>query len=258
MTHITTHDSHHITTHDSHDRASLGLHEYDESRLCFTSLLDLQQARLERERERERAREGGTAAAEGGGAEKEKEKSGVEAAAADIKTTEKWLKKLKKAEIDYKNRDKSIGKRISKGLFEGKDEIIVPKKEGKEKETVSHTQSHDDDEYVVVPEKNENEKGSTILPNSGSDVAGRSDEDDDTTPTNVPGPQGTPPPALLQRSPPHASKNTGTDTDTDTSAAAAGAKAGAVHPLVRNLHTYQLYYYSAVLAASVAIGLQIL
>ena len=222
----------------SNIRASLGLHEYSESRLCFASLLELQQAALARAQEAEEVDEVGKAT-------------------ADVKTTEMWLKKLKKAESDYKNRDKSIGKRISKGLFEGKDEIIV----AKEKESVSS------DQKVERPREEEEVEGKKtgMLPgdsDSGGSSSSSSMKFEDMSAgespvaeTNLSAISNTE--TVLRDKETEASNIT----RTDTSSAAPPrpvAGAGAVHPLVQSLHTYQLYFYSAVLVASVAVGLQIL
>mmetsp|Transcript_20844 Transcript_20844/g.35107 ORF Transcript_20844/g.35107 Transcript_20844/m.35107 type:complete len:461 (+) Transcript_20844:124-1506(+) len=215
-------------------KASLGLHEYSESRMCFTTLLELQKGFLERLTSSEHVDAGE-----------------VKKAEDDILSTQKWLKKLKKAEIDYKNRDKSIGKRISKGLFEGKDAIDVKEKVKTRDPEKQHPLSNPSDSgsgrasvngagasnEVTSPRKVTTSEGKAV-PNvqSGKDDAIRHVQAPATPTTD--------------------------SSDSDGSSAASShplpAKQGNIHPIIKNMHDFQMYYYTAVFVASFAIGLSIL
>ena len=69
-----------------------------------------------------------------------------QAIASEIADTEKWLRKVRKAEIEYRNRDKSIGQKISKGLFHGKDAVedINEKNELAHKKEIAEINLRDD------------------------------------------------------------------------------------------------------------------
>jgi hypothetical protein len=205
-------------------RASLGLHEYSESRMCFTSLLDIQKQVLQQVSSQD-----------------DVDSAEVKKAEDDILTTEKWLKKLKKAEIDYKNRDKSIGKRISKGLFEGKDEIDVVKQKTS-KEVLANVES--------TTKIDENETLSKIdTGNSISQVSVETGSDDNKSS------QESRPLSLRGES----VKSTASTPPVSIASSPRKSRGGVVHahPVIEYIYTNQFYIYSAVFVASVAVGLSV-
>ena len=200
-------------------RASLGLHEYDESRMCFESLLELQKEILADASQKENTEE-------------------ILKATDAIKTTEKWLKKVRNAEIDYKKRDKNIGKRISKGLFEGKDavDIIESKTSTNEREnsrntTIVGTETCD-------PVNLDSTHSPPIGESNICERKGKNDDKGDYVPVSSEVPT-----ASVNVSPVQACS-----TFHSTKA----------RPIIEHLYTYQFYYYSAIFVASIAIGLQII
>jgi hypothetical protein len=214
----------------------LGLHEYDESRLCFNSLLELQKSALER------MDTAGDALV-----------TDVEKAKTDIKTTELWLKKLRKAEISYKNRDKSIGKRISKGLFEGKDESDNPKEKEKEKETTNDSvilgDSVQPPDELQVDTPTLDALGPELTKTVAAIKEGCGSEG-----TQIARPERE---SLCDTLRPSPGPATPGQAHSPAHTASSKTKRPNVHPVIQNLHTYQLFYYTAVFVASIAIGLKV-
>lgn len=185
-------------------------------------------------------------------------KEDAEKAAEDVKITEKWLKKLKKAEIDYKNRDRSIGKRISKGLFEGKDEIKVDTKE-KEKTFPSESVSGVPPPSSPLHAKDNSDGvcGSPCVQDAAEDMTSNSTGSSsgaDGPSSHVSAEELS---ASPSKSPRKESLHADIDTNNETNNQSPSRRAG-IHPVVEHVYTYQLYYYSAVFIASVAVGLQVL
>lgn len=181
--------------------------------MCFTSLLDLQKEVL--------------AKSSSAGEE--------EAAAEDIKTTERWLRKLKKAEVDYKNRDKSIGKRISKGLFEGKDAVkSVQKEEEGENEDGGNVQP-------VIVKSDKNDVQVDQISSRSCDGSIRSGDSQE---------------AVLEESKepilPSSRADRGCGSLTPTSAHTP------VHSIIQSLYANQALLYSVIFVASVAVGVKVL
>jgi len=208
-------------------RASLALHEYDESRLCLNKLLGLLKPKLET----------GKSGETGLSAVTVDPATGSNSAVLDevvevISATEKLLKKVRSAEMAYKNRDKNIGKRISKGLFEGKDEdMIVPPKDEKiggslgGKDIPGNKPSVDGTQKYTSPPAFEEENFS-LQENSCVDENSNNSNDQ--------------------------SKAAEEEVSRDTIIPSDLKKK--IHPLVKGLYQYQLYYYIAIFVASIAIG----
>lgn len=115
-------------------KASLRLHEYNESRLCFNTLLEIQKKMYKNQKSIEEV------------STESIDRAKSQAIASEIADTEKWLRKVRKAEIEYRNRDKSIGQKISKGLFHGKDAVedINEKNELAHKKEIAEINLRDD------------------------------------------------------------------------------------------------------------------
>lgn len=189
--------------------------------MCFASLLELQRRVLE-------------------GASP----SSPEALKAeeDVRSTEKWLKKLRKAEVDYKNRDKSIGKRISKGLFEGKDEVVVVANEQVKSGGISKIQAEATTCGHVV-----GVSGGDQCVGSGGDSHG----------SNVVWKEEAAPCASTTSAISSTSTSTSTLQIPPPSSALPVKPAAHIHPILVHMHTHQGFYYLAVFVAAIAVGLKL-
>mmetsp|Transcript_55 Transcript_55/g.105 ORF Transcript_55/g.105 Transcript_55/m.105 type:complete len:443 (-) Transcript_55:73-1401(-) len=112
-------------------RASLGLHEYEESNLCFKRLLEIQEQEMLK------------LVTDKGRAEKETSESDnnldsdISQLESQISVTKTWLKKVDIAKKKYKGRERGMAKKIAKGLF------AAPKQCDSTEVEVSHTSPTD-------------------------------------------------------------------------------------------------------------------